>query len=316
MSGRYDITQGEYKFNFQTWLKKFFTVSKGSITWNGDPFKATLDVDAEYLAKNANLSAIDPASSSQSSQSRGNLTIIAHLKGLLSAPKPTFEFVLDPNTTNLANNLIALKKLEDYRSDTSEMLKQTASLLLLNTFVTDESIFNSGNVSSLAVNTVGQLLSNVLTSTLTNVLQKALNDNTISTYFDLSSSLDPKNAAAQLQGAAKFGITKRYFDGKLIISFGGNLDYNNPYLLSSRNSNLLLTPDFTAEWVLSKDGKVRIIGFRRTNVDLTQGQRNRQGISLTYRTEFDRLSDLFAPSEEKKRKRIQKALEKENAGSN
>ncbi|HEX2682402.1 MAG TPA: hypothetical protein VHL77_00620, partial [Ferruginibacter sp.] len=98
----------------------------------------------------------------------------------------------------------------------------------------------------------------------------------------------------------------------LIISFGGNLDYNNQYLLTAKNSNLLLTPDFTAEWLLTKDGKVRVVGFRRTNIDVTLGQRNRQGISLTYRTDFDKLSELFAPSEEKKRRRQEKLMQKEN----
>ena len=140
-------------------------------------------------------------------------------------------------------------------------------------------------------------------------LQKALNDNTISTYFDVSPSLDLKNSVSQLQGAAKFGITKSYLNGKLVISLGGNLDYNNPYLT---NTNLLITPDFTAEWLLSQDGKLRIVGFRKTNIDYTFGQRNRQGISLTYKSDFDRFSDLFGPNEEKRKKRLAAKLHEDN----
>jgi len=175
-------------------------------------------------------------------------------------------------------------------------------LLLLNTFVTgNESFLTGDNTIGIAANTIGQVLSNALSTTFSKFLQKALNDNTISTYFDVSPTLDLKNSVSQLQGAAKFGITKSYLNGKLIISLGGNLDYNNPYLT---NSNLLLTPDFTAEWLLSKDGKVRIVGFRRTNIDYTFGQRNRQGLSLTYKTDFDRLSELFGPNEEKRRRRL------------
>lgn len=307
MRGQYDITDGEYTFNFQTFFKKFFTIKRGSITWNGDPYLASLDIDAEYVAKRVDFSSI---AASTGFNQREDLTIIAHLTGMLNKPDINFEF--KPRAeSDMGKNFIVLKKLEDYRSDKNEMLKQVASLLLVNSFMTGESFLSGGNTYALATNTIGQVLSTALTSAFNRILQKALNDNTISTYFDVSSNLDP-NAAAQLQGAAKFGITKSYFNGRLIISFGGNLDYNNQYLLSTKNSNLLLTPDFTAEWLLTKDGKVRVVGFRRTNIDVTLGQRNRQGISLTYRTDFDKLSELFAPSEEKKRRRMEKLMQKEN----
>ena len=45
INGRYDIAEGEYTFNFQTFLKKYFTVNSGSIIWSGDPFKASIDIN-------------------------------------------------------------------------------------------------------------------------------------------------------------------------------------------------------------------------------------------------------------------------------
>jgi len=226
---------------------------------------------------------------------------------VLNKPDVSFDFSLPKE---IDKDFIAEKRLEDIKSDKNQMLKQVASLLLLNTFISEtESFLTGDNTLGLAANTIGQVLSNALTSTFSKFLQKALNDNTISTYFDVSSSLDLKNSASQLQGAVKVGITKSYFNNKLIISLGGNLDYNNPYLL---NTNVLLTPDFTAEWLLSRDGKVRVVGFRRTNIDYTFGQRNRQGISLTYRSDFDHLSEIFAPNEEKRKRRLAAKLNEEN----
>lgn len=299
--GNYEITEGEYTFNFQTFLKKYFTIKQGSITWNGDPYLAQINIDAEYLAKNVNMRSISP-----SFKQKSDLTIIAHLTGVLNKPDVSFDFALPAVTER---DFIAEKKLEDIKNDKNEQLKQVASLLLLNTFISEnESFLNGDNTLGLAANTIGQVLSNALTSTFSKFLQKALNDNTISTYFDVSSSLDLKNSASQLQGAVKLGLTKTYFNNKLIISLGGNLDFNNPYLV---NTNVLLTPDFTAEWLLSKDGKLRVVGFRRTNIDYTLGQRNRQGISLSYRSDFDRLSEIFGPNEEKRKKRMAEKL-KEN----
>ena len=56
--GIYDITDGEYTFNFQTLLKKYFTIRHGTIVWNGDPGLATININAEYLATNVDLSSI------------------------------------------------------------------------------------------------------------------------------------------------------------------------------------------------------------------------------------------------------------------
>lgn len=301
--GNYEITEGEYTYNFQTVLKKFFAIRKGSsINWNGDPYLAQINIDAEYTAEKVNLSSLSPTL-----KQKGDLTIIAHLKGVLNKPDISFDFAL---SKDIPSDFIAEKKLDDFKNDKNEQLKQVASLLLLNTFVTgNESFLTGDNTIGVAANTIGQILSNALSTTFSKFLQKALNDNTISTYFDVSPSLDLKNSVSQLQGAAKFGITKSYLNGKLVISLGGNLDYNNPYL---SNSNLLITPDFTAEWLLSKDGKLRIVGFRRTNIDYTFGQRNRQGISLTYRSDFDKFSELFGRNEEKRRKRLPANAEEDN----
>ena len=100
-------------------------------------------------------------------------------------------------------------------------------------------------------------------------------------------------------------------NGRLIISAGVNLDYNNPYVSNSgRNNNILVTPDITAEWILTKDGRIRLVGFNRTNIDLVS-QRKRTGVSLSYRKDFDRLTQLFLPDEEKKK---MKALSKAREG--
>jgi hypothetical protein len=68
----------------------------------------------------------------------------------------------------------------------------------------------------------------------------------------------------------------------------------------SKNNNLLVTPDITAEWLLSKDGSVRLVGFNRTNFDLIS-QRTRTGTSLSYRKDFDKLKSSYDAEEEKKK---------------
>jgi hypothetical protein len=120
----------------------------------------------------------------------------------------------------------------------------------------------------------------------------------------LNTSVGPdlQSNVAKLQAAAKSGLVFTLLNGRLIISAGVNLDYNNPYINTGRNVNLFVTPDITAEWLLTQDGRIRLVGFNRTNYDLI-GQRVRTGVSLSYRKDFDRLTQLFAVDEEKKRNR-------------
>ena len=292
--GRYDITEGEYTFNFQTFLKKYFTIKRGSIVWNGDPYLAKIDIDAEYLAKNVDVSSL---ASSRGFKQKENITIVSHLTGKLQKPDINFEFELPPNS-EIGQDYITKKKLEDYKNDPNEMNKQVASLLLFNTFINNNQNFLSGgNTIALATNTIGGIVSNLLTNLFNKQLEKATNG-VLSTYFDINSSLDLQNKAALLQASVKAGL-RILLSNRLVVLIGGNLDYNNPYAQLAKKG--LFTPDITIEWLLNKDGSLRVVGFNRTSIDLTVGQRNRSGVSLSYRKDFDKLSDIFRKNKELKK---------------
>ena len=77
------------------------------------------------------------------------------------------------------------------------------------------------------------------------------------------------------------------------VLVGGNLDYNNPIYLQQLEKKGLITPDIIVEWVINKDGSLRIIGFNRSSIDLTMNQRNRSGIQLSFRKDVNKLSDIL-----------------------
>jgi hypothetical protein len=296
--GRYDIVDGEYKFNFQTFLQKYFNITEGSsITWNGDPYLAQINIDAEYLAKKVDLSNL-----SSSTKQKENVTIIAHLTGVLNKPVIKFEFQLPPSS-ELSKDFFTLNKLEAIKNDENEMNKQVASILIFNTFIStdqNQGFITGGNTIGIATNTIGGIVSGWLTNLFNKELTKATNG-IVSTYFDINSSLDLQNKATLLQANLSAGV-KLVLSSRLVVLVGGNLDYNNPY--AQLNKKGLLTPDINIEWSLNKDGSLKIIGFNRTSVDLALGQRNRSGVKLSYRKDFDRLSELFAPNKEKRKNRL------------
>jgi hypothetical protein len=296
INGRYDITKGEYTFNFQTFLKKFFTVNSGSLIWNGDPYKANIDILAEYLATKVNFGSLANSQSSttgsvtSSFNQISNLKVLAHLTETLLKPKIQFELVL-PTGSDI-KDFVILKKLEQFKLDENDMNKQVTSLLLFNSFInTNQGFISAGSGYNVISGTIGGVVSNAISGFFNKFLQQYVKN--LSFTFDVNSSLgDLQNNVNKLQAAAKSNFVYTLLDGRLIITAGINLDYNNPYVTKNRNSNVLVTPDVTAEWILTRDGRVRVVGFNRTNYDLL-GQRNRTGFSLAYRKEADKLSQIF-----------------------
>jgi len=282
--GRYDITRGDYTFNFQTFIRKPFTLTRGSIVWNGDPYQAVIDMDAEYLAKNVDMSSIN------NTQQKEDITILSHLTGVLSKPVISFDFEL-PEKSELNRDYITVRRLADFKNDENVMNKQVASLLLFNSFISDQQNFLSQeNTFAFATNTIGGVISGWLTNLFNKELEKATKG-VISPYIDINPTLNLQNAASQLQANVRAGL-KILLSSRLNIIIGGNLDYNNPYTQLDRKG--LFTPDITIEWLLNKDGSLRVVAFNRTSIlDPTTGQRNRSGGQLSYRKDFNRLSDIF-----------------------
>jgi len=290
--GRYELTKGEYTFNFQTFLRKPFTLSSGSITWNGDPYLAVIDINAEYLAKNVDVSSLTTNSGFRQKE---DITIVSHLSGNLFKPLISFEFQL-PEKSDLSRDYFTIRKLADFKNDENEMNKQVASLLLFNSFIDpNQNFLSGGNTIALATNTIGGVISGWLTNVFNKELDRATKG-VISTYIDINPTLNLQKNANELQANVRAGL-RILLSSRINILIGGNLDYNNPYTALDRKG--LLTPDITIEWLLNKDGSLRVVGFNRTSIDITSGQRNRSGVQLSYRKDFNKLSDIF-----KTRKRI------------
>ena len=308
--GRYDITKGDYTFNFQTFLKKPFTLNKGSsITWSGDPYLANINIEAEYLAENVDFSSI---SSSNGYKQRGDIRIIASLTGILNKPDIQFSFAL-PDQSPYKGDYFVQNKLDGFRKEPSEMNKQVASLLLINSFISGQQNVLSGNTPfTLAANSIGGVVSGWLTGIFNKGLEKATNG-VASVYLDFNSSFDLQSTAALLQANVKTGL-RLLLNNRLVVLIGGNIDINNPNVLLANKS--LVSPDITIEYMLTKDGRWRAVGFNRSSIvatDLTGSQRNKTGVKITYRKDYDKLTkaERILRREEKRKNKKEAAAEKQ-----
>ncbi|MFM7709688.1 MAG: translocation/assembly module TamB domain-containing protein, partial [Ferruginibacter sp.] len=289
ISGIYNLTKGEYTFNFQTFFKKPFTLLQGGvIRWDKNPYDAFIDMKAEYVAGGVDISSL---STSSGLNRREDIRIISSLRGSLKNPEIHFTFELPDKSENRRDDVL-VKRLADFQNDENEMNKQVASLLLFNTFILgDQNLFTQGTASNLITRSIGGMMSNLLTGFLNRELKKATNG-ILSTYIDISPTLDLQRNVSQVQANVKAGL-KILLSNRLEVLVGGQLDYNNPALAQYLDRRGLITPDINVEWIINRDGSLRVIGFNRSSIDISMNQRNRSGLQLSYRKETNRFSDIF-----------------------
>ncbi|MEJ7675542.1 MAG: translocation/assembly module TamB domain-containing protein [Chitinophagaceae bacterium] len=295
--GRYVVEEGQYTFNFQTFLKTPFILQSGFIEWQGDPYLANLNIDAVYRATQVDLSSI--ATSGGSNNAKGDVDVIFKLRGTLKDPRPEFEFSF-PFDNPLRSDPIANQFLKTrYESDRNVMNKQVTSLLLFNSFISDEqNLFSANNTGNFVFRTVGQILSNTLSSSLNNWLQKLLKTDQVNLYTNINTSdFNFDGTQKQLQNLGNFGFKTAFLKNRLLLNFGGNVDYNFIAGSSNSNTNFLFTPDVSFEYLVTPGGSVRVVGFNRSDADLGDiagvTRRNRTGILLSYRKDFNNFYELF-----------------------
>jgi hypothetical protein len=312
MRGRYNIDHGNYVFNFQGLLRKPFELLADAgnyIDWSGDPFKADMHVDAQYTAERVSLGelvsnlSLSPAVKGY----RGDVYIIAQLREKLNHPKITFRLDFPQGSPVKSDNEFTqyLNRLE---KDQDEILNQVAWLFLANSFAPPSgSGTNSGlspySFTSIGVNTLSSVLLKSVNKVVSNLLFKITGDRSL--RFDIGSSIyssssiinpggDPTNASGnskldRTRVDLKFGYA--FANEKIIVTVGSDIDFNigNSAI---QNGNAQWLPNLNIEFVLTKDKKLRLIVFNRASLDLSGtsfGRRNRQGVSISYRKDFETL---------------------------
>lgn len=315
--GRYAIDKGKYDFSFQSFIRKPFILKPESgnyIEWTGDPFNADIHIDAQYTADNISISDLISSQTvsfnNASKAYRGPVYVIASLTDKLS--KPIINFKLDfPQSSPIKTDVLFAEFINKIEQDDNEMLKQVTYLIVFNIFAPygQNSTAAPINVASLGVNTVSQIITNQLNKTLSNILFRLTKDRSL--HFDVGTSVySSSNLFSQTAGIPvtannnfdrsrvniKLGYS--FFNDKLLISFGGDFDFNVGAATATQSGNFQWLPDLNVEYYISKDKKLRAIIFNKNSLNVIGtafGKQNRQGIGLSYKRDFER---IFAKKED------------------
>ena len=312
--GRYDIDRGNYLFTFQSLLKKPFNLTEGTgnyIQWTGNPYEATIKIEALYEAKNVkfsdlNLDQISFNINSNVAHYRGTVYVTAKLSGRLMKPDIDFSISL-PENGPLRNDQDAQWVLQKIQSDENELNKQVAFLLVFNSFgpLTNTQAGNvvSAGIQNVVVNSISGFIANQISRELSKAFEKSFGI-TFNLSADLYSGTQYLSSNVNNYQIDRSNVTlsfaKSILDERLTFTFGSALDFGLT-AAQAQAASFQFLPDFTAEWKIRPDGRLLLTLFYRDSYNyIYSGKENRSGISISHRREFDTLDELFHNRRKKK----------------
>jgi len=301
VTGAYSLTHGAYQVSLSL-LKRNFIIQPGStITWTGDPTSAQVDINAVY---NVNAAPIDlvqqdlgGAASQDVTRFKQELPFQVNLKleGDLLKPVITFDITLPQDLLSQWPDVDL--KLQQVRTDPSELNKQVFALLLLNRFVQEDpfqSAAGGSSASQLAVQSAGKILSDQLNQ-LAGSLVKGVDIN-----FDINSQQDYSTGVQENNTNANVTVSKKLFNDRLVVNVGTDVGLQgaaNSYAQSSTVSG-----DFSVDYKLSKDGKYKIRAYRQNDYEeIIEGQVIETGVSFILTLDFDKFKELFETKKKSKK---------------
>ncbi|WP_455585695.1 translocation/assembly module TamB domain-containing protein [Bacteroides sp.] len=290
MFGNYHIQQGIYKFSLQEVIRKDFIIKEGStITFNGPPLDATLDIQASYTVPSASLNDLIPDASTIIQQPNVRVNCMMNLSGILL--RPTIKLGIElPNERDEVQALV-----RNYISTDEQMNMQILYLLGIGKFYMEN---NTGERQSSDM--MSSVLSSTLSGQLNNMLSQIIDNNNWNIGTNLSTG-EKGWTDMEVEGI----LSGQLLNNRLIIN--GNFGYrDNPM------ANTNFVGDFEAEWLLTRSGDIRLKAYNETNDRYyTKTNLTTQGIGIMYKKDFNKWNELFFWNKWKLRNRKKRMEKKE-----
>ena len=285
LSGSYEVETGRYEFTFYNFIKKEFSIDKGSrISWDGDPYNARLNATATYQVRTSPLPIIEgqlSASGASSGQYSDPLPFLVKLiiQGTVAKPELSFAIALAEEQRNAYGGVVDSKLLQLNRQE-SDLNKQVFSLLLFNRFLSENSL--SGGSSGSLTGTARNSVSKFLTQQFNGLAGRYIKG--VQLNVGLSSG------AARSESDLKLEVSKGLFNDKLIITLGSSVGLSGEQVQDGRN----LAQDVQLEYRLDDDGTYRLKAYRKNQYEgIIDGLITKTGVGISIGKEFEDWADFF-----------------------
>ena len=296
MTGELGIVEGAYNFSLYNVITKEFKIEQpSSITWFGDPYSAIMDIKGSYT-QNTSLQPILEQTGFAPPVSEGNgivvrrfpTKVLLSLQGAMRAPDIQFDIDFGGEIRGQENQLAINAFKNRLLSDEQELNRQVLSLIVLNRFSDQGGITINGSTTT---QNVSQLLSGQFSQLVAQL------DENLEIDFDLT------NLNRDAFNTFQLRLSYTFMDGRLRITREGGLTN-----LVDVNS---IAGNWTAEYLLTTDGKYRVKVYSRNNYDLTNlagsqnAINNTTGTSIAQTISFNTFRDFFSGIRRKRKKKTE-----------
>ena len=266
-------------------LRDFKIKEGSSISFNGDPLRADLDISAAYRV-NTNLSDLDKSFQNDRDLTRTNVPVdaILSVSGNMQDPDITFDIELPTLTQDVERKVKSIISTDDM------MNRQIIYLLALNRFYTPEYMGMSGNGGELAA-----VASSTISSQLTNMLGQLTDKVSVAPSFR-----SDKGDFSDIE--VDVALSSRLLNNRLLIN--GNFGYRD-----KSTSNTTFIGDFDIEYLLTKNGNLRLKAYNHFNDQnyYLREALTTQGLGVVFRKDFDKLFGSRKEEKEKDEEEIEEA---------
>ncbi|WP_428236627.1 hypothetical protein [Gracilimonas sp.] len=220
MFGRFDITGGNYQFvSGDIFTRRFELESGGTITWEGDPANASLNLNAIYRARPDINTLSSTGSRDPENAQRVPVELVLNIGGTLTSIENNFFFRL-PNTFESQQSSTLSTQLASINRDESLKLIQATNFMLMGDFIPVSSAGDpqanpfGENLSGSAAVLNPLLSSQVINPLLSNQVNSLLNSDLSS--LDVDFNLNTYNQV-------DLGVALRLYNDKIILRREGQI---------------------------------------------------------------------------------------------
>ena len=281
MQGTYTVNHGTYEVTIQNIIKKNFQFQEGgTIIFGGDPYSATLNLQAVYTVNGVSLSDLELGNSFSSNTVRVNC--LMNIGGRPSAPQVTFDLDL-PNV-----NADEKQMVRSLLSSGQEMNQQVLYLLGIGRFY-NQGQNNAGqqqtDQTSLAMQS---FLSGTLSTQINSVINQIVKNDDWNFGANISTGTEGWNNA-EYEGI----INGRMLNNRLLIN--GQFGYRD----NATQATPSFIGDFDISYLLKPNGNIALKVYNQTNDRyFTRSSLNTQGVGIILKKDFNGLRDFFGIKKE------------------
>lgn len=282
MYGGITLDEGTYNFTAFDLINKYFVVAPGgTLFWDGNPYNATIDIDAskrEYTVPKILLQGVitDEAELEMYNEAIP-VDCYLQLEGMLINPEVSFDIAFPTqNAITTTGNTSLNTVIERIKADQEELNRQVFALLVLGSFVPPSFASGTGDYTAGTglVSTGVNSLSDFASSQLNNLVSQL--DSRWQVGFDYQQGIDEADRTELI-----LSLKRKFFNDRLELAYSVDAAANadeRPF-------------DLSIQYNLNPDGNLKVRGFTKNVNDPTLGSVNlvsTTGFGLFYRYQFDK----------------------------